>query len=189
MVEDTAAVVRKNDRRSIIRIMSDPRFPIGSFSFTPVASPSERQTYIAEVRDLPRNLKAALAALGEDRIDTHYRDGGWTVRQLVHHIADSHMNGYTRFRLGLTEDKPTVKPYNEKAWAELPDSKLPLAHSIAILENLHHRWTVLLELTPEEAFSREVIHPDIGVMSLDRVLQTYAWHGRHHVAHITNTPR
>lgn len=189
MVEETAAVVRKNDRRSIMRIMSDPRFPVGAFSFKPFASESERQSAIAEIRDLPRKLKVALASLGYDKIDTHYREGGWTVRQLVHHIADSHMNGYIRFRLGLTEEKPMVKPYDEKAWAELPDSKLPVDHSVAILENLHHRWTVMLELTPAEAFSRELVHPDHGSMTLDHVLQMYAWHGRHHVAHITNTPR
>jgi len=166
--------------------MSDPRFPVGDFNFTPFESEAERQSAIAEIRDLPKRVKEALAAIGEKKLDQPYREGGWTVRQLVHHIADSHMNGYTRFRLGLTENKPTVKPYDEKAWAELPDSKLPVEHSVSILENLHHRWTVLLELTPAEAFTREVLHPDNGLMSLDRVLQTYAWHGRHHVAHIRN---
>ncbi len=169
--------------------MSDPRFPIGPLTFVEFGSESERQAAIAEIRDLPKHLKQALADLGEAALDTPYRDGGWTVRQLVHHIADSHLNGYTRFRLGLTEDRPTVKPYDEKRWAELPDSKLPVEASVAILENLHHRWTVMLELTPTEAFTRKVFHPDNGEMTLDMVLQTYAWHGRHHVAHITNAPR
>lgn len=172
-----------------MEIMSDPRFPVGPFTFSPFGSESERQTAIAEIRDLPRNLKEALRNLGPDQLDHPYREGGWTVRQLVHHVADSHMNGYIRFRLGLTEDRPTVKPYEEKAWAELPDSKLPVEHSVAILENLHHRWTVMLELTPTEAFSRVLFHPDNGEMSLDKVLQMYAWHGRHHVAHIVNAPR
>jgi uncharacterized damage-inducible protein DinB len=172
-----------------MRIMSDPRYPVGKFHFSPFTTESDRQAAIAEIRDLPRLLKVALADLGEEKLDTPYREGGWTVRQLVHHIADSHMNGYTRFRLGLTEDKPTVKPYNEQRWAELPDSSLPVSHSVAILENLHHRWTVMLELTPAEAFPRELFHPDNGVMTLDHVLQMYAWHGRHHVAHITNAPR
>lgn len=144
---------------------------------------------IAEIRDLPRNLRSALSTRSEDNVDVPYREGGWTIRQVVHHIADSHMNGYIRFRLGLTEDKPTVKPYDEVEWAKLPDSKLPVEFSVAILENLHHRWTVMLELTPTEAFAREVVHPDNGVMSLDKVLQLYAWHGRHHVAHIANAPR
>lgn len=169
--------------------MSDPRFPVGDFTFVPFASESERQAAIAEIRDLPKKLKDALAALGADKLDQPYREGGWTVRQLVHHMADSHMNGYIRFRLGLTEDKPTVKPYAEKEWAKLPDSKLPVEHSVAILENVHLRWTVMLELTPSEAFSRELMHPENGLMTLDKVLQLYAWHGRHHVAHITNAPR
>ncbi|MBM3760122.1 MAG: putative metal-dependent hydrolase [Acidobacteria bacterium] len=169
--------------------MSDPRFPVGKFHFSPFRSESDRQAAIAEIRDLPRHLKAALEALGEDKLDTPYRDGGWTVRQLVHHIADSHMNAFIRLRLGLTEDKPTVKPYNEQLWAELPDATLPISFSVAIIENLHHRMTVMLELTPAESFSRELVHPDNGVMSLDHVLQMYAWHGRHHVAHIVNAPR
>jgi uncharacterized damage-inducible protein DinB len=166
--------------------MSDPRFPIGPFTFTPFASETDRQAAIAEIRDLPRLLEEALAALPPEKLDRPYREGGWTVRQVVHHIADSHMNGYTRFRLGLTEERPTVKPYDEAAWANLPDYSLPVEHSVALLENLHHRWTVMLELTPTEAFSREVVHPDYGAMSLDKMLQLYAWHGRHHVAHVRN---
>lgn len=169
--------------------MSDPSYPIGKFSFTPFTQESERQSAIAEIRDLPRNLRAAVAALGEDKLDTPYREGGWTVRQLVHHVADSHMNAFIRFRLGLTEDKPTIKPYKEHLWSQLPDSSLPVEPSLAIIDNVHHRWTVMLELTPAEQFAREIIHPENGVMTLDKLLQLYAWHGRHHIAHITNSPR
>ena len=168
--------------------MSDPRYPVGNFVFNPHAESSDRQASIAEIRDLPKSLKQALASLGEENIDKPYRVGGWTVRQLVHHIADSHMNAFIRFRLGLTEELPTVKPYDEQAWANLPDSALPISHSIAIIENLHHRWTVLLELTPDDAFARKLNHPDNGHMTLDHVLQMYAWHGRHHLAHIQNAP-
>lgn len=171
-----------------MRIMSDPRYPIGKFSFVPVSDESARQATIAEIRDLPKHLKAAVAAVPADKLDTPYREGGWTIRQLIHHIADSHMNAFIRFRLGLTEDAPMIKPYNEKLWALLPDASLPVEPSIAILENLHHRLTVLLELTPADAFTREVVHPENGTMTLDRLLQLYAWHGLHHVAHITNAP-
>ncbi len=169
--------------------MSDPRYPVGKFSFTPFTQESERQAAIAELRDLPKKVRAALISLGEDKFDTPYREGGWTVRQLVHHIADSHINLFIRLRLGLTEEKPTIKPYDENAWAQLPDSALPVEPSLAILDNIHHRITVLLELTPAEAFAREINHPVNGVMSLDQLLQLYTWHGRHHTAHITNTPR
>jgi len=169
--------------------MSDPRYPVGNFSFTPFTQESERQASIAEIRDLPRHVRSALDTLGESQIDTPYREGGWTVRQLIHHIADSHMNAFIRFRLGLTEDKPTIKPYDENAWSQLPDSSLPIEHSLAIIDNVHHRMTVMLELTPADQFAREIIHPDNGVMTLDKLLQLYAWHGRHHTAHITNTPR
>ena len=169
--------------------MSDPRYPIGKFSYALFVSDSERQAAISELRDLPRHVKEALKDLGEDKLDTPYREGGWTVRQLVHHIADSHMNAFIRFRLGLTEDNPTVKPYAEQDWANLPDSNVPIDSSVSIIEGVHHRMTVMLELTPSDAFARNVTHPDNGVMSLDKLLQLYVWHGRHHTAHITNTPR
>ena len=171
-----------------MRIMSDPRYPIGKFTFTPFADDAARQAAIADMRDLPKHLKAALLPFKGDALDTPYRDGGWSIRQLVHHIADSHMNAFIRFRLGLTEDKPTIKPYDEKAWAVLPDGTLPVEPSLAIIENLHHRLTVLLELTPAEAFAREILHPENGPMTLDKLLQLYAWHGRHHVAHVAHTP-
>ncbi|MDX2267692.1 MAG: putative metal-dependent hydrolase [Bryobacter sp.] len=168
--------------------MPDPRYPIGPFQYIPFENVSARQAAIAELRNLPALVRQAVANLTDAQLDTPYRTGGWTIRQLVHHIADSHLNAYTRFRLALTEDKPTIKPYDEVAWANLPDSHLPLAPSLSLLDNLHHRLTVLLELTPEAAFAREVIHPDSGTLSLDKLLQLYAWHGRHHLAHITHAP-
>ncbi len=168
---------------------SDPRYPIGEFSFVPFANAAARLAAIEEIRDLPRQIRAALHGLSAEQLDTPYRDGGWTVRQLTHHVADSHINAYVRFRLGLTEDTPTIKPYDENAWVQLADSTLPVEPSLAILDNLHHRWSVLLDATPEAHFARSVIHPASGSMSLDKLLQLYSWHGRHHVAHILHAPR
>ncbi len=167
----------------------DPRFPVGKFRFRPFADAAARQAAIAELRDLPAKLRAAVAGWTEAELDTPYREGGWTVRQVVHHLADSHMNAAMRFRLALTEDKPTVKPYDENAWVNLPDAALPIECSLVLVEQVHHRLTVLLELTPEEAFARELVHPESGVMTVDTLLQSYAWHGRHHVAHIQHAPR
>ena len=169
--------------------MSDPRYPMGKFAFTAFPDAAARQAAIAEVRDLPKQLKTAIAPFTGDKLDTPYREGGWTLRQLVHHIADSHMNAFLRFRWGLTEDIPTIKPYNEQAWALLPDVSLPIDSSLAIIENVHHRWTVMMELTPVEAFAREIMHPENGPMTLDKLLQLYAWHGRHHTAHVAHAPR
>jgi hypothetical protein len=168
--------------------MSDPRYPIGKFQYTPFADHAARQAAISDIRDLPRQLHQALHGKTDAQLDTPYRDGGWTVRQLIHHIADSHMNAFIRFRLGLTEQNPTVKPYDEQAWSLLPDASLPIAPSLAIIENLHHRWTVMLELTPEAAFDRHITHPEIGELDLNRLLQLYSWHSRHHLAHVLNAP-
>ena len=169
--------------------MSDPRYPIGKFSFEAFRDSSARAAAISEIRDLPKELRTAVAKRSESEIDAPYREGGWTIRQLVHHVADSHMNAFIRFRLALTEDKPTIKPYAEAEWAKLPDSDLPLEVSLSILDNLHHRWTVMLELSPDEVFARELIHPVSGPMPLDRLLQLYCWHGKHHVAHVLHAPQ
>lgn len=172
-----------------MKIMSDPRYPIGKFEYRPFGNAADRLAAIAELRELPRQMKAALAELGPQKLDTPYREGGWTVRQLVHHVADSHMNAFTRFKLGLTEVNPTIKPYDENAWVQLPDATLPIEPSLSILEGVHQRLTVCLELLPAEMFAREITHPENGTMTLDKLLQLYAWHGRHHVAHIRNAPR
>jgi hypothetical protein len=162
----------------------DPRFPTGKFVFDASPTPEKRRDSIAAIGSFPAELKAAMAGA---RLDHPYRDGGWTVRQVVHHIADSHMNAFIRFRLALTEDKPTIKPYDEAAWAKLADMQLDPAVSIQILDALHQRWhTMLLALTEAE-FSREAIHPDHGARTLDWFLQLYAWHGRHHIGHVRLT--
>ena len=162
----------------------DPRFPTGKFVFDPAPTPEKRRECIAIIASLPVELKAAMAA---SRLDTPYRDGGWTARQVVHHVADSHMNAFIRFRLALTEDKPTIKPYNEAEWAKLADMTLDPAVSVQILEGLHQRWHAMLVAMSDADFAREAVHPDHGPRSVDWFLQLYAWHGRHHVGHIKLT--
>lgn len=165
--------------------MADARFPIGRFVYDPEVTPEKRSSWIAEVRRVPEELRRAITGLGDDQLDTPYRDGGWTVRQVVHHLVDSHVNAYIRFRWTLTEDHPSIKVYDEKSWAELPDARAaPPEVSVALLEALHARWVMLLESMGPEQFERMLTHPEHGPISLDRLLQLYAWHGRHHVAHV-----
>lgn len=162
----------------------DPRFPTGKFEFNSSPTAQTRQTAIAAIAAFPAELKAALPGA---QLDKPYRDGGWTARQVVHHVADSHMNAFVRFRLALTEDRPTIKPYNESAWAKLADAALDPQISVQILDGLHQRWHAMLQVMSESDFSREVIHPDHGPRALDWFLQLYAWHGRHHIGHIKLT--
>ena len=162
----------------------DPRFPTGKFEFNPNPTSVSRQAAIAAIAALPAELKAALPAA---RLDQPYRDGGWTIRQVVHHIADSHMNAFVRFRLALTEDRPTIKPYNEAEWAKLADASLDPHISVQILDGLHQRWHAMLLAMKDSDFSREAIHPDHGPRSIDWFLQLYAWHGRHHIGHVKLT--
>jgi len=162
----------------------DPRFPTGKFVFDPTPDAEKRRECIAAIAAFPAELKAAMATA---RMDQTYRDGGWTARQVVHHVADSHMNAFIRFRLALTEDRPTIKPYNETEWAKLADNRLDPAISAQILDALHQRWHVMLLAMSEADFSREAIHPDHGPRSIDWFLQLYAWHGRHHIGHLTLT--
>jgi uncharacterized damage-inducible protein DinB len=146
----------------------------------------ERRQWIAEIAACPARLRAAVAGLTAAQFDTPYRPGGWTVRQVVHHVPDSHLNAYVRFKLALTEDSPTIKPYDEAAWAELPDTAAtPIEVSLDLLESLHARWVRLLESMTEADFARRFHHPESGTMSLDTYLSGYALHCRHHVAHIT----
>ncbi len=164
----------------------DPRYPIGRPQVEERLTPERREELIRQIEAAPAHLRAAVAGLTEAQLDTPYREGGWTARQVVHHVPDSHMNAYVRFRLALTEEEPTIKPYSEPHWAELPDARsLPVDVSLRLLEALHERWVALLRaMTPEE-FARGFIHPEHGRrMSLDQTLQIYAWHGRHHTAHI-----
>ena len=166
--------------------MSDLRFPIGKFHFDGPLSEEHKKTSLDEIARTPANLRAAVKGLSQAQLDTPYRPGGWTIRQVVHHVPDSHLNSYVRFKLALTEDEPTIKPYAEDRWAELADTKsTPVEVSLTLLESLHDRWVRLLRsLTPAD-WKRTFRHPDLGPMTLEKTLALYAWHGRHHVAHIT----
>lgn len=165
--------------------MSDARFPIGRFQVVSDPTPEQRQAWIEQVREHPAELRRALDGMTEEQLDTPYREGGWTVRQVAHHLPDSHLNAYVRFRLALTEDEPTIRPYDEASWANLPDaSSAPVDISVTLLDALHRRLVLLLESMGPEDFARPLMHPENGRMTLDRMLQLYAWHGRHHVAHI-----
>ncbi len=164
----------------------DLRYPVGKFKFPEIVSAGDRNRFIDEIAGTPARLKAAVAGLSAEHLDTPYRPGGWTVRQLVHHIPESHMNSYIRYKLALTEDEPTIKPYFEDRWAELSDARTsPIEPSLALLESLHQRWVTLLRGLAEEDWKRTFRHPDLGLVRLDQNAALYAWHGRHHVAHIT----
>ena len=167
--------------------MDDLRYPIGKFTFTENLSEKEREQAIAAIAETPANLRAAVSRLSEAQLETSYRPGGWTVRQVVHHVFDSHLNSYTRFRFALTEDEPLIKPYDEAAWAELIDAKTaPVEVSLTLLEALHTRWVMLLNSLSPGDWQRTFRHPELGVVSLEKNAQLYAWHGKHHVAHINN---
>jgi uncharacterized damage-inducible protein DinB len=166
--------------------MSDPRFPIGRFNGQPPKDSAERQRFIQDIEETPDKLRAAIKGLSEEQLDTPYRDGGWTVRQVIHHVPDSHLNSYVRFKLALTEQEPTIKPYQEDRWAELADSRLtPIETSLSLLDSLHQRWVLLLRSFTPEDWKRTFRHPEVGLLSLDKTVALYAWHGKHHVAHIT----
>jgi uncharacterized damage-inducible protein DinB len=140
---------------------------------------------IRQIAELPARLRAAVAGLTDAQLDTPYRPDGWTVRQVAHHVADSHINAYVRLKLGLTESEPLIKTYEEALWANLPDSRAPIGHSLDLLEALHRRWVLLLEQTPAADLARTVRHPDLGLVRLEQLMALYAWHGPHHVAHVT----
>ncbi len=166
--------------------MTDLRYPIGRFEPPARVGPEERRGFIERIAALPAEVRRAVDGLGPERLDTPYRPGGWTVRQVVHHLPDSHLNAYVRMKLALTEDAPTVKTYEEARWAELPEARTaPVEISLALLEALHARWTLLLRALAPGDFARSFRHPDLGPVTLDHALALYAWHGRHHVAHIT----
>ena len=166
--------------------MTDPRYPIGKFSHDGTLSAGQKQQFLNDIEQAPGQLSAAVKGLTAAQLDTPYREGGWTVRQLAHHVPDSHMNAYVRFKLALTEDEPTIKPYAENLWAQLGDvSATPVETSLCLLDCLHTRWMKLLRAMTAEQWKRTLRHPEQGVMTLERVLALYAWHGRHHVAHVT----
>jgi hypothetical protein len=165
--------------------VEDLRYPVGRFAAPATGTPAVRAEQIEILRMLPERLRVAVKGLDEAQLDTPYREGGWTVRQVVHHLADSHANSYIRFKLALTEDWPTVKTYDEAAWARLEDSRLPIDASLVFVEALHARWVGLLASLAGKDFERGYNHPENGRQSLGAALALYAWHARHHVAHIT----
>ncbi|HEX6371727.1 MAG TPA: putative metal-dependent hydrolase [Longimicrobium sp.] len=166
---------------------TDPRYPVGKFQRNVEVTPERRREWIDAIAETPARLRAAVQGLSDEQLDTPYRDGGWTVRQLAHHIPDSHMNAYVRFKLGLTEDNPLIKTYEEARWAELDDTRAtPVETSLAMLELLHERWVNVLRSITDEQWARTIQHPDWGPMPLGTLLAMYAWHGRHHVAHVTS---
>jgi uncharacterized damage-inducible protein DinB len=170
--------------------MADLRYPIGKFEWIAPGSDEQmsdrRRHYIEVLTSLPQNLRKAVGGLDAGQMETPYRPEGWTVRQLVHHIADSHMNAYVRFKLALTEFEPAIKTYKEDLWAKLPDSSaMPAETSLQLVDALHARWVALLHGMEPEDFARTLRHPEQGVVSLDRMLALYAWHSAHHTAHIT----
>ena len=165
--------------------MTDLRFPIGEFVMPVPVTPKLRADAIAAIAELPVKMRDAVRGLSEAQLDTPYRPGGWTVRQVVHHVPDSHLNAYVRVKLALTEDNPTIKPYDQDAFAGLPDQRLPIDVSLSLLDSLHARWVVVLKALTPQQFARPLYHPEIGAITIDYQVQTYGWHSRHHVAHIT----
>ncbi len=164
----------------------DERYPIGQFSCNESISAEEIQQWIQEIKTLPSRLNKAVNGASEETLKIKYREGGWTIRQLVHHIADSHLNSYIRFKLALTEDNPTIKPYAEDQWAELSDSQLPIEVSLTFIQALHERWVYILENLTDEQLQLTFTHPESGVVTLAKNIGLYAWHGNHHLAHIQN---
>lgn len=166
--------------------LQQKKYPIGKYKAPASYTQQDMQHWIAEIKALPAKMRQAVITLNEKQLDTPYRTGGWTIRQVVHHTADSHLNAFARFKFALTEDNPTIKPYEEADWALFADSKLPVEPALRMLEGLHQRWTALMEGMTEEQWGRTYFHPaNNETTPLRKVLGLYAWHGNHHVAHIT----
>jgi len=166
-------------------VSKDLRYPIGEFDASIEITNELRKDWIQTINDLPTKIAEAVEGLNDEQLDSPYRLEGWTVRQTVHHVADSHINSLCRFKLAMTEENPTIRPYFEDRWAELADSLLPIDVSLKIIEGIHVRWTALLESLTEADFKRPLIHPDSGEWTIEKFLALYAWHSRHHTAHIT----
>jgi uncharacterized damage-inducible protein DinB len=166
--------------------MEDLRYPLGRWERPAAMDSSQVRNWIDEIQEAPAKLRSAVEGLTDHQLDTPYRAGGWTVRQVVHHVPDSHLNAYVRFRLAITEDEPTIRPYDEAAWAELDDARSgPIEVSLRLIAALHERWVRLARTISPDGLARRLYHPEQGKMRLDEVLSSYAWHGRHHIAHIT----
>jgi uncharacterized damage-inducible protein DinB len=167
--------------------VADLRYPVGKFKLDGDITETERRDLIESIAQAPAKLRAAVEGLSPEQLDTPYRPDGWTVRQVVHHLPDSHLNAYIRFKLALTEDEPAIKTYEQERWAELEDARTaPVDVSLALLESLHRRWVLLLRALPPTAFARTFRHPELGVVTLDQQVRLYEWHGRHHVAHVNS---
>ena len=167
--------------------MEDLRFPIGKFKYEGSPTEAQRGAFLEDVAQTPSKLRAAVTGLSEAQLDTPYRPEGWTVRQVIHHVPDSHMHAYVRFKLALTEDEPTIKPYAEDRWANLADTKAtPIEVSLTMLDCLHDRWVRLLKTISPDQWKRTFRHPERGTMTLEETLALYSWHGKHHVAHIND---
>ena len=163
----------------------DLRYPIGEFRMPAPITQATRSDAIVVIAALPAAMRAAVRGLSESQLDTPYRPGGWTVRQVVHHVPDSHLNAYIRLKLALTENNPTIKPYDQNAFAELPDQRLPIDVSLSMLDALHTRWTTVLRSLAPDQFVRSLVPPEIGSITGEYLVHHYSWHSRHHVAHIT----
>jgi hypothetical protein len=165
----------------------DLRYPVGKFELPDTISPEDRRKFIEQIAETPARLRAAVASLSDEQLETPYRPEGWTVRQVVHHMPDSHFTSYSRYKLALTEDEPAVKAFYEDRWAELADGRSgPVEVSLRLLECLHSRWVALLRSLTESQWKRAFRHSDLGLVRLDQNAALYAWHGRHHLAHITS---
>ena len=176
-----------NITKGSCKVMDQLRYPIGQFNMSQDISLDQVENLAAQIEVLHRSLAESLKDLSEEHLNSSYRPGGWTIRQVVHHLADSHMNGYIRFKLALTEDIPTIKPFNEVLWADLEDARtLPVDVSLKLIETLHERWSVLLRSLSNNELNRQFRHPEAGDISLKKAIGLYAWHGNHHLAHITN---
>jgi uncharacterized damage-inducible protein DinB len=167
-------------------MQKDPRYPIGKFNKNITVTKEMRSDFINTIETLPSQLRKEVENLSQQQLDTPYRNGGWTIRQVVHHLPDSHINSYVRFKLALTEDNPAIKTYEEHLWAELPDTfKTPIDVSLNLLESLHTRWVILLRSLTDEQYEKTFQHPEWNKITLSTVLALYAWHSKHHLAHIT----
>jgi len=167
--------------------MDTLRYPIGKFTFPEATTPEQRAAWIREVAEVPAKLRSAVTGLTQEQIETPYRPDGWTVRQVIHHVPESHLNAYLRFKLALTEYEPSIKTYKEDMWARLADTaQTPVEVSLQMLSTIHTRWVAILQAMDSSDFARTLRHPEIGVLDLNRMLALYAWHSAHHTAHITN---
>lgn len=164
----------------------DLSFPIGKYEKVREIIPEQRKQFIREIAELPNNLREMVKNMSEEQIDSPYRPAGWTVRQVVHHVGDSHLNSFIRFKLALTEKNPTIRPYAEDLWAETAEYKMPVDVSLNLIDSIHRRWVALLESMSDEDFARTLNHPETGVWTLENLLGMYVWHGKHHTAHINN---